>query len=180
MSKSVRARKVCKGKFIPTNDHHAFVQCDCGWEWTGPREEGRRLALRLHKRTCEIAKVATVEVVDWRNQDTPAEEVIRTNPKTKGKKAKKKQRYNERRTGEQELHQNATDMRARVRVENGTETVNPTPYEMEATLREAVAQGKIVIITNEDGVPVGLVGDPATQEYRDMLRALREDGFDMN
>ena len=163
---------------VPTDDNKAFVNCACGWEWTGIREEGRKLALKLHKKNCATARKADVRMVDWTAQ-VSAEEAIRTNPKRKGKKARKKIRYQEARTPQQEREENAVDARARVDVESGNVEVN-SRYQMEATMREAMAQGKIVIIANADGVPVGVAGDPNTVEYRDLVRALREDGYDIN
>ena len=155
-------KKLCS---VPTHDQVAFADCDCGWRWKGDRPNAKRLALKLHRKNCEIAQDTTaMREVDWTGTNE--------NPDIfdKGKKARKKQRFKERRSVEQELRSNAITYRAIDRVENGYTTTANTREELEATIRACRMTGKVAVMVDDDANLVGITGDPNDPLVKEMMR----------
>ena len=150
---------------VPTHDQIAFADCDCGWKWKGDRESAKRLALKLHKKNCEIARDTTaMREVDWTGENQSPDIL------GKGKKARKKQRFKETRSVEQELRSNATTYRAIDRVENGYTTTANTRAELEATLRACRMTGKVAILVDDDGNFIGISGDPNDPVVKELMK----------
>ena len=157
----------------PTNNMVSFASCPCGWEWQGSSERGATLAMKLHKKKCVVCQNSTHIRQDTRSGDRDAD----PEKKTLGKNARKKLRKKEKRSALQESRDAALAARKTAEVANGDVSAPENTAEWEATIAAVKEQEKVALLVDEEGRPIGLVGDPTDPAYIRLKEALEADGW---
>ena len=117
--------------------------------------------MKLHKKKCVVCQNSTHIRQDTRSGDRDAD----PEKKTLGKNARKKLRKKEKRSALQESRDAALAARKTA--------------EWEATIAAVKEQEKVALLVDEEGRPIGLVGDPTDPAYIRLKEALVADGWKM-
>lgn len=179
--------KGAKSHTINNHDRVYSVSCECGWKWNGNRENGGKLALRLHQKKCPLLVVGggTVRPDEMEQRGRGGGTGVGAgmgqdydkNGKKFGKKARKKAFRKEARNADAEIRENDYLLRCQIGVERGEMPTPTCRREWEICVNTCVLHNIIAIITDDNGVPIGICGDKETEQYKVLAEALRRDGF---